>query len=201
MTAAFTFSKDLNVEEIGRRGYASIKCKVLGYWSSDCITLYVTRNSFTKEKGWEVTLSHSSGGRDNKEVVDDLDAEANFGAALIAMAAFGKEVRARAAEFEAFYQMELQRIREEQEILQAAKQAKWEADAPLGYLKAEEMVEKIKRDGAMVTVYRRGEDSSAGSIYCNRYYKTVFYFNNTRTKKADVVDILATSSARTCIEN
>lgn len=137
---------DAELANIGPRGRARVTVRIDGYWSSDPINLYVERKVDYRDEGkapvWEITMSHSSGGRlasqDGKHyrtedgyvaVADDLEAEANFGAALVAMAEFGRGLRACSAEFELAYQ-KAKREREE------ARQKAIEADVPPTYQEA-----------------------------------------------------------------
>lgn len=129
----------INLRELARSGGGYIPVAVWGYWSHDPITIRVS-HEFNWQRGadveecysWKVTLSHSSGGRDEKAVPDDLEAEANFGAALVYAAAVARSLRGREAEFEAWYAEARAERRAAEAAAEAAKQARIDADPALG---------------------------------------------------------------------
>lgn len=191
---AYTFDTNLDINEIGSTGSGRVTCKVHGYWSRDSITLYIHRE-FNKQ--WNVTLSHSSGGRDTKEVASDLDAEINFGRALIAMAEFGKTIETHFDEFETLYQAQREADRKEWEAQQAAKQAKIDADTPLGIMAAEVMME-MALCGKVINVFKRG-DTRPEPLTARYGRVTSFYFCGYRMAKKEVLRTLADSSNRTSV--
>jgi hypothetical protein len=191
---AYTFNTDLDVNEIGRSGSGRVSCKVTGYWSSDSITLYIRREF---DNRWGVQLSHSSGGRDTKEVASDLDAEINFGRALIAMAEFGKTVETHFEEFETLYQAQREADRKEWEAQKAAKQAEIDADTSLGVMAAEELM-NIALQGKVINVFKRGETKPRPFTASYRA-KTSYYYCGDRIAKKDALRLLAESSNRTSV--
>ena len=196
MTQAYTFDTNIDVAKIGNSGYGRVTGKIHGYWSHDSITLYIQRDTFGSKK-WRVTLSHSTGGRDTKEVASDLDAEINFGQALIAMAQFGKEVEQRFEELESFYQARLEADRIARKAAEEATRAKIEADTPLGIRAAEVMI-ALALCGKVINVYKRG-DTDPEPLTARMRAKTSFYFCGMRMAKKKVLDILANSSNRTAV--
>ena len=191
---AYTFDTNLDFNEIGRDGYGTVRCKVLGYWSSDSITMYVRREF---DKQWCVTLSHSSGGRDTKEVASHLNAEINFARALIAMAEFGKTVEAHFGELEAAYEARRVELNREWEAERAAKQAKIDADEALGFMEAERLI-ALMAQGKPVKVYARGQDRAIPAS-CSIRGNTSYYYAGNRTAKKEMIELLAKASNRTSI--
>lgn len=132
--------QDLSLEDIGRRSGSAIHVYVHGYWG-DVITIYVRREvDFAAYRAvgrtagsveelpanWNITMSHSSGGRDTGEVADDVEAEANFAQGLMAAVQHARMIRSQAAALEQFYQDQA-RINAEREA--ADKAAKEQAKA------------------------------------------------------------------------
>ena len=196
---------DLN--ELGASGMGRITARVKGYWSSDPITAYFNRNMYGQKDGWKVTLSHSSGGRDNKEVESDIDASRNFALAMIALAEEAERIITTQQDvLEAAYQKrrEEYRIREEQE--QAAKQRAIDEDTPLGKVEAELMVNEIAAkagdtyyDALRASVFRRSKFSEI-HVYATRGIKKVtFRLAGRRIAKADLIAELANCSSRSKI--
>lgn len=157
MTAMYEISK-YEINQVNDR--FSLPVKVRGYWSTDSIRLYVRRSY---EGVWYAELSHSSGGRDTNVVSDDLEAETNFGMALIAIAQEGRAILAQKDVLESNFQ----RIREEQRASAEAEIKRQEAliaeDTALGEEKASELVKHIKnimrmsnRFSADLSFYQRG---------------------------------------------
>jgi hypothetical protein len=100
-TEQFTI-KPLDVEYTGQHGSGRATAKVNGYWSGDSITLYVERkvdwSNFNADDRhpaeWVFTMSHSSGGRDTAEETDDLQASANFAAAIYGLCQYAAGLKA-----------------------------------------------------------------------------------------------------------
>lgn len=76
------------IEQMGREGRGTITCKVPGYWTNTPISVEISRVDVGH---WAATMTHSSGGRDDKDVADDLIAEAYFGMALLEMSSFARD--------------------------------------------------------------------------------------------------------------
>ena len=195
-----------SIEEIGRQGYGRITCKVVGYWSHDPITVYVDRRSYGADGGWKVTMSHSSGGRETKEVESDMDAEINFAAALKQMATIGKTLISLHGEaMESFYQDECAKRQAQHEAEQAAHQAKIDADLPIGDIAAAGIVAELAATAKEKSIvirpfYRRGSDSVV-RIEAQCYSKTVFRMRGTVVSKAEITAAIAKLSARTTAQS
>ena len=188
-------------------GHARVTAKVRGYWSSDSITLYVRREFGIRaddgkgEVFWKLEMSHSSGGRDPKEVESDLVAEANFGAAMIALAEYGENLkRTKLGDFEMLYQQRRAKAKAEREAQAAAEQAKIDADRALGVSRAEDLVDTVvNQPGKRIVWFKRGNDEDEGSagILLKRGAKTTFYVHAERVARKELVNTLANSSHRT----
>lgn len=189
-----------NIVERVRSGHASFGVRVTGYWSSDVIRIYVRRNLDwnTQKFNWTIEVTHSSGGRDSKQVEDDLDAEENFGNAMLAAVKFARELRLRQDEFEVAYQIyqaELQAWSEEQA---REKQAKIDADPALTKAQVKEMIEKISKQGGRINLIERGSETGRITTITTRYVGNLsFYVNRNRYSKKDVIQMLSNASART----
>lgn len=183
-----------------------IRVKIQGYWSGDPIGLYI-RRGWDEAPEWRVEMSHSSGGRDTKEVADDLEAETNFGHAMIALAAEGRKILAQQDILERNYQARMAEWREREEADRAAKQKAFDEDLPLGEERAIEMVKKMKEKAQksgvselFYTMLTRG-NSNEHRIETHCRDKVIFYYVGVRTSTAKLIQILAESSHRTWFLN
>ena len=158
--------RDLD-ESIGSN--LSIGVKVKGFWSSESINVYINRSMFSDENSandfssaYKISVSHSSGGRDSKEVADDVEAEQYFGEALIGVTKFiREEIQPRIPAWERMFQEE--RVAERIAIEEARKeqQAKIDADQEVGEQQAKVYAHMIR--GAVineVVLYERGYANS-----------------------------------------
>ena len=118
----------------------SFGVKVKGFWSSESINVYINRSRIADENvsgfssAYKISVSHSSGGRDSKEVADDVEAEQYFGEALIGVTKFiREEIQPRIPAWERMFQEE-ERAAERADIEAAKKeqQAKIDADQEVG---------------------------------------------------------------------
>ena len=143
----------------------SFSVKIRGYWSSESIKVYVRRNMFvdeTCETRYTISMSHSSGGRDPKEVFDDVEAEQYFGEALIVVAKFVREeIQPRFPMWERMYQEERAAERAEIEAAKKKQQAKVDADTEVGEKEAK-VCAYMLRGGVIseVVLFERGNASS-----------------------------------------
>lgn len=195
----------------------TINYGVLGYWSSSAISLYVQRanmwNHNPEEKGlWKVEISHSSGGRDTKEIVNDIDAAQHFACALMAAAKRGMELTTpeMMAKLNAGYERMRARIdaeyRAEEAKRAAAKEQerqRVEADAVIGPRIAAEimavMLEDMSANGwdaASREIIARGTDRKIFIGVKRPNGKTIWYFDHERVSSARCVDLIAGASAR-----
>ena len=187
-----------DLEEIGRNGHGRISCKIQGYWSSDPITLYIDRLGYGSTQGWKVTLSHSSGGRDPKEVASDMEAAINFAEAMRDLAIIGRDlIYIYGDTLESAYQAELVARRARDEAEKAALAAKVEADPAMGVVAATDIVGFMAGGGLpVVSFYLRGSDVQAVKVSVQIREKTKFYVNGQVSAKKAVIETLAALSAR-----
>jgi hypothetical protein len=212
-------STEFDVNACGRKGHASITARVHGYWSMDVITLRIERKQDwiddTATPTWEASLSHSSGGRltrpDEKNypephwkaVASDLDAEENFGVALIALSLLGKQILASYTHnMEAAYQTRRAELKAEREAARAAQAAAVAEDKPLGVISAINLMRQAEgtEQGTSVgiAVYERGETQARTmTVKRNRNISYVWAWNKISKTKAR--ELLAQSSHRTYI--
>ena len=186
---------EYDLEQIGRNGMGSIRCKVTGFWSGDSITLYVNRDF---GKGWKITLSNSSGGRDTDEVADDMVAYKNFAAAMDAMCDVGKMIRMNVPTLEAAYQAQRAIDKAEHEAERAAQAAAFEADERLGDVAATLLVDEMITTGKSLRAFRRA-DNWAIEVTVARREKTKFYHAGSIIAKKALIEKLAEYSHRTAI--
>ena len=192
---------DLDVEAVGRRGSGRITAKVLGYWSSDVIYLYIDRRTNysigaeAEQPYWRFEMSHSSGGRDLGAEPDSLVAEVNFAEALTHLAVWGRAAReALSAELEAAYQREREEAKRQKEAAIAA-------DTPLGENGAKALVSFLEgqaRQQLWVEVkksvfYRGSEHPYFVSAKCSGDRVTFRSAGEIISRKALIVELAATS--------
>ena len=143
----------------------SIGVKVKGFWSNDSINVYINRRVLEDtssqigfSSAYNISISHSSGGRDKNEVPDDVEAEQYFGEALIGVAKFVREeIQPRLATWERLFQEELAAERAEIEAAKKEQQAKIDADPAVGEQQAKVYAHMLR--GAVineVVLYDRG---------------------------------------------
>jgi hypothetical protein len=186
---------EYDLEQIGRSGMGSVRCKVTGFWSGDSITLYASRDF---GKGWKITISNSSGGRDTDEVEDDMVAYKNYAAALDAMCDVGKMLRMNVPTLEAAYEAQRAIDRAEHEAERAAQAAAFEADERLGNVAATLLVEAMATTGAYLKAFLRGNDRPI-IVTVARREKTKFYHAGEPIAKQRLIEKLAEYSHRTAI--
>lgn len=214
-------SEQFDVEACGRKGRATINVRVAGYWSMDVINLSIERKIdwITMDDSvpvWEARMSHSSGGRlpvpDEKHypeplwhaVKDDLEAESNFGAALMAAAQFGRAIIDNySVVLEASYQerrLELKAIREAEEREKAERAA---ADQELGLQAASNLMRRAceisPHSSIVISVFERGADQASSMTVSRGNSRVTIRQHGTRMSAAMAALILAKTSHRTCI--
>jgi hypothetical protein len=188
-----------DLEQIGRAGHGTINCKIQGYWSSNPITLYVDRGFYGPDRGWKVTLSHSSGGRDPKEVESDMEAAINFADAMRELAIIGRDLIFTYGDtLESFFQAECEVRRAQDEAEKVALAAKVEADPAMGDLAASDIVARMAagRLPSSMSFYKRGSDVQSVMVSVQIRHKTKFYVDGQSSAKKDVIALLAGLSAR-----
>lgn len=151
----------------------SFGVKVKGFWSNDSICVCVNRSMFVDEKSatgfssdFKISVSHSSGGRDTKEVADDVEAEQYFGEALIGVAKFVREeIQPRIPAWERMYQEERAAERLAIEEAKKEQQAKIDADPAVGEQQAKVYAHML-RGGVIneVALYVRGSEKCHQTI-------------------------------------
>lgn len=197
-------ASEYDLESIGRSNYGSIQFAVKGYWSRDSITVYIERKTNWSDEGrsasWVATISHSSGGRDTKEVARDSDAERNFAHALIAAADLADEIVGQSNVLEQYFLDERAVIKHEAEEAHAQMLREHEADQPLGEEAANKMIAAIAESGndADILMFPRGKSIPFLIEAINRA-KLKFYVNGVIESRKEVIRKLAESSHRSCI--
>lgn len=151
----------------------SFGVKVKGFWSNESIHVYVNRSMFVDEKSatgfssdYKISVSHSSGGRDTKEVADDIEAEQYFGEALVGVTKFiREEIQPRLDMWERMYQEERAAERLAIEAAKKEQQAKIDADPEVGEQQAKVYAHML-RGGVIneVVLYVRGSDEHCQTI-------------------------------------
>ncbi len=183
-----------NIETSVRSGYARATVKVKGYWSGDSITLYLERGRFGS-KEWGISISHSSGGRDTKEVQCDIAAETNFGQALVAIAQYARELKARFPEFEAQYQEYVAELKAESVRLAEVRDGRIAAYEPVGDAIAKNLADQLFF-GQALKARVRGWDESYSTVTFSKSLrgKTMFYVGGSVTSKKVFISKLAEMS-------
>lgn len=180
-------------------GSFSIPVTVNGYWSSEPIRIYVTRNWYGNiPVKWDIEVSHSSGGRDTDKVQDNLQASENFAQALLAAVKYARELEARFPEFEEAFQKRKALDKEFRLVEEAKKKELFDADQELGVEKAKLLVEQLSanRVGSINGVVR-GQDKAQHFVMAKRHGNVVFYYNGTVTSKKQIIEFLSKLSHRT----
>jgi len=171
-------------QDIGASPGAHIKVAVHGFWS-DVITISVRRDLRFDEwlaeckkhpeaqrpdrdafAHWDVSVSHSSGGRDRDEVPDDLAAELFFAEGLRMAVEHAQGLRANWHVMEEAYQDKCAAEDAKRAAEAEAQRAAEAADAPVGTAAAiqtihaiTETVRKLRNDeDVLLKVFKRGTD-------------------------------------------
>ena len=209
--------QDLSVEDIGRAHGAAINVYVHGFWS-DVITIYVRREQKycssmshlpypEHPSEWTFSISHSSGGRDKNDGLDDLEAETNFAMGLLAAVQHARLLRSQTAALEAAYQLRRAEEERKEEERAAAAAASKAADAPLGVDKAAELLRLMavgtdRRTDLQLRAWERGSDkyptvftSKMGRDGVVRFFKAGIMLSRHKAEQD-----LATFSVRTTLE-
>ena len=187
-----------DLEDIGRNGYGSINCKIKGYWSSNPITLYINREGWSsKTPQWNVTMSHSSGGREPKEVASDMEAAINFADAMRELAIIGRDLLLTYGDtLESFYQQQCEVYRIQREAERDALAAKVEADPAMGPEAAAAIINNMALGHQpVVSFFIRGSDRT-NTVQVIIREKTKFYLNKQPVSKKAATEALAALSMR-----
>lgn len=188
----------------------NIPFKVVGYWSCGAITVYIERRTdwdlkSGKETGitWNVTMTHSSGGREPKEVASDIEAETNFGMTLIAAAEFAKQLLAESDTLEHWHKVREELVTKRHEEQVAAKKARIDADPAIGHARAKGLIAEVESMNvtfgqAIIMAYQRGDEQHHDLVCVQRGNNTWRLFGN-RISKAQLIEHLENCSVRTHI--
>ena len=192
----FTFDNTIDAAKIGSNGRHTVHCKVLGFWPTDVITMYVERWGYNTNS-WKIKISHSSGGRDTKEVESDIEAEINFANAIIALAQFGKEIEQHFEEFETFYQAAMIKCRAEWEAERKAKQELIDSDVTMSEADAVSLIDAMT-EAKEIRAVVRGSDSHK-TVTCIVGGNKTFYVSGKRMAKKDIIALLTASSHKSVL--
>jgi hypothetical protein len=144
-------------------GWISINVKVEGFWSSNSLTLYVKRRENWRDEGtpakWEFEISRSSGGRDPKEVEDDLVASTNYAYDMLKLVDFARSLSVD--ELEARHQYFVAQWREKDRLEKEAAKEKFDADCVMTEAEAKVAVARLISDENVdsMNVRLRGNDN------------------------------------------
>jgi hypothetical protein len=204
----------LNVEAIGRGFSSSLQISAYGYWSRDPITVYI-RRGYRKDKEtgsylWEFSISHSSGGRDTKQVECDEQAVRYFAQGLLLAAQLVDTLKGQLDELNRFADDEMEKHKRAAEEAARAQQAKFDADTPLGDRLAKALV--LTAEAAVLTTGKacrilaanRGSDAvyDIPVLRDSRTGRITFDFRTTGMRKVSgrkAVEHLACLSHRTAL--
>lgn len=191
---------EFTLGSIGQHGSGNINFQPKGYWSGNTISVYIRRNCFTAEGGWQANVSHSSGGRDTNEVETDMEAVKYFAEALLAASKCAEEIIAKADELEAAYQLQKSKYHEEYLAERAAKEKRIAEDAPFGEEAARELIMQIcdtTRSGSTqrINVYERGSETK-NQIIISRRINVKLQLRGSSISRAAAISALAASSHR-----
>lgn len=206
-----------DIEMCGRRGSGRIEVRVDGYWS-EVITMYINRTVdwIDKKKNyeWKFSLSHSAGGRltelgkHHKEehgyvaVVDDMDAELNFAAAIEHTACFGKTLQEMKDTFEHWHTVETEEREAKRIAEEAERRSRIDADAPLGIEEAKSIVKRARAiltinpsRSVFINMVRRGSDTYT-QAEGSKVSMIVWRLSGYKIKESELLSELAESSHR-----
>ena len=195
--------------------YFTISYKPVGYWTNT-ISITGQCRMFGDQSGkWNISVSNSSGGVNTHETSEGyLSATRNFIAALIDAANVVETLLTMQDELSAIslhFRTELLRQREEAE---AAQKVKVDADPALGEKRAKQMLKdlvdvvRVSTSGVKyrLVISARGTDRTT-TILCAKTSggSIAFYLGRVanascRWSRTEVLDALATSSTRSCVE-
>lgn len=210
----------------GANGSGRATAKPHGFWSSNCLTLYVERKidwdnykdvaEQPAEWVFTMSLSHSSGGRDTKEVADDLQAENNFALAMLGLVEFANNIRAMGhiEVWEAEFQAERAARKAAEAAKKAEADARFDADPALGEARAKALVALaiaqvkanpldlygVNRLIVTIVALQRGRDKGANiTVSASRTNTIQVRINNTGASAKEATKVLAGASVRSAI--
>ena len=178
------------------------RVKIKGYWSSDSITAYINRemrwdsNYSATTPEWKVSMSHSSGGRDTKEVADDLEAELNFAEAMTALALYVRDFLSTNLEkLEAAYQAEILEMKRREADLLKEIAERIAADSLISKDTVNNLLAALT-SRTQIKAYSLGGTSPVYITLANNNNKT-YRLNGERVAKRRVLEVLNSASIRT----
>lgn len=186
------------IEQVGG-GYLDLTFGAEGYWSDSIFRLGV-RRSWDNDGVWEVSLSHSSGGRDKDEVESDIEATKNFVSAYLAVATVAELIESNTDTLEEEYQRQEVIAQKRDEQLKREKQLRYDQDLPIGKLDAKHIVEKMisdKKDGEEVKLEfkERGEDYVFSIFPIETWNGSIVWrMNGTPYSRKEITALIANSS-------
>lgn len=150
----------INLERFYETGRLSVPIRVKGYWSRESIHLYLdcNKNWLEKESTFELNVTHSSGGRDPKEVPSDLVAEFNFAQGLIGAVTLGHMLTALRPQLEEGLLTCLQEESVRRAVEKEQREREIEADLPIGLEGAISMMDAAAENGASIILFERGSN-------------------------------------------
>ena len=204
--AAPVFVEAWSLEDIGKNGRANIRVHVHGYWS-DVITVYVTRDFVWRneeQSTWSFSVSHSSGGRDKKEISDDMEAEALFARGLLTAVTVARTIRDQEPELTRLFNEERAAQKAAIAAERAAAAAAREADPAMTVAAAKSVVKQLwaraELDGsAAIRFYVRGSDATSRTITVSkaRHSGTITArLEGTRIARVELIAALGELSSR-----
>lgn len=199
--------REFDINTVAESGYGSIDVRVDGYWSNSSIAMYLQRtrrgtyfSNDTEYFEWKISISHSSGGRDTKCGINDIDAAINFGKAMIGVAELARDIEANHVDkLEASYVAYRAELAREEAEKKLAKEAELAADPAVGQLMARTLISALIINCRPITTFHRGKTDRQQS-FTIRGMKATIYLNGNRISKADAIQLLADMSlARTSV--
>lgn len=195
--------REFDINTIAESGWGSIDVKVNGYWSGNSITLYLQRNVRYAEDvrtEWKISISHSSGGRDTKCGINDVEAAINFGNAMIGVAKLARDIEANHIDkLEASYVAYRAEVARQDAEKKSAAEAELAADPAVGEIMAKTLISALTINHRPILSFQRGKTERQQSFMI-RGMKATIYLNGDRVSKADAIRLLANMSlARTTV--
>ena len=180
-------------------GHVSIGFRTIGFWSSENVTIHVSRRWFPD--AWDFSISSSSGGRDTGEVLSDAEAYLNMSFTLRSAALMLAELQKNKDEFNQIYQQRYADILAEQEAANKNKQDRINTDPELFESVAKKLINDLKNNKIeRIDVFERGSEEVSIEIRATvRPSGQVHFINKygSRLSYSVLLDLLKKSSIRT----
>lgn len=180
-------------------GYLSIGFRTFGFWSSDHVTIYVSRRFFTKD--WDFRISSSSGGRDTGEVLSDAEAYLNLSNTLRNASLMLAEFEKNKVEFDRIYLQSCADIAAKQEAEKKEKQDRIDRDPEMNESVAKKLIGDLKNNKIeRIEVFDRGSEEVTNLIRSTvRPSGQVHFITKfgSRLSYSVLLDLLKKSSIRT----